>query len=344
MSSSTGARAACSDLASRTGVIVITYNHEEYIEDCLETVLANDPGEVVVVDSGSTDDTVETVQAEFPGTRVIRTEENMGYGGASNRGVREVGTEFVVVLNPDTRIEPSFIDGLLEPVMEEGSRITTPKILTYDGERINTVGNVVHFSGLAFTRGYGEPPDAYSEPGPLSGISGACFATTRETYRELGGFDESIFIYMEDVELSWKANVSGVEIHYVPGAVVFHDYPGIEVDAAKLFHLERGRYIILRKYLGWRTAALLLPSLLVAEVLTWGFAAGRGPAGLKAKARAVFEGFTTSVEAAEADTDTLLGRLDSRIPVDELEPSRVVGTAIRFANRLFEANVSLVES
>lgn len=333
-----------SDLASRTGIVVITYNHEEYIEDCLETVLANDPGEVVVVDSGSTDDTVETVEAGFPEATVIRTEENLGYGGASNRGVREVETEFVVVLNPDTRVEPDLVERLLEPVSEERSRITTPKILTYDGEQTNTVGNVVHFSGLAFTRGYGEPPDAYAEPGPLAGISGACFATTRETYRELGGFDETIFIYMEDVELSWKANAAGVEIHYVPGAVVFHDYPGIDVDAGKLFHLERGRYIILQKYLDWRTAALLLPSLAVTELLTWGFAAGRGPAGLKAKVRAVVDGFTTDVEAADTDTGALLRRLDRRIPVDQLEVSSAVGTAIRLANRLYETNISLVDA
>lgn len=323
-------------------VVVVTYNHAEYIEDCLETVLANNPGEVVVVDSGSSDDTVAIVETEFPEVDIFRSEENLGYGAGNNRAVRRTDSEYVVVLNPDTRVGANCLEELLEPLSEDGRRITTPRLLTYDGQAVNTIGNVVHFSGVAFTRGFGDDPEAYSDPERLSGVSGACFATTRETYQEMGGFEESIFIYMDDVELSWKANAVGVDIQYVPSATVYHDYPGVCVDAEKLFHLERGRYIILRKYLGARGVALVCLSLLTTELLTWGYALLLGADGVRAKLRAVADAFSTSVTRVDVDERELLGLLDRRIPEDQLRSSAAVRMAISLANRLYETNAVLV--
>lgn len=329
-------------LLDRTGVVVITYNHEEYIEDCLGSVLASDPGEVVVVDNGSTDGTVATVQREFPEVTVLQPADNVGYGAASNRGVERLEREFVVVLNPDTRLAPDCLAELLAPLSESDRRITVPKILTYDGAKINTVGNLVHPTGLAFTRGYEDPPDAYAEPGRLSGLSGACLATRRETYQALGGFEEAIFVYMEDTELSWRAGALGIDIRYVPTAVVFHDYPGVEVDAEKLYHLERGRYIILRKYLDRRTAVVLAPSLLLTELLTWGYAVSRGLAGVRRKLRAIREGLSADVEPVGPGRQAPIDQFDARLPVDQLHPSPAVRRALGVVNEVYEANHSLL--
>lgn len=329
-------------LAEHASVVIVTYNHADFIEECLETVLENNPEDVIVVDSGSTDGTVDTVENTFPEVHLVETQENLGYGAGNNRAVDRVDSEYIVVLNPDTRVGPNCLDELLKPIAENDRRITTPKILTYDGEAINTIGNIVHFSGLAFTRGYGDPSDAYPARERIAGVSGACFATTREIYEDIGGFEESIFIYMDDVELSWKANAAGLDILYVPSAIVFHDYHGVSVDPEKLFHLERGRYVILRKYLGLKGAVLVFPSLLMTEVLTWGYAVLRGPAGVKAKLRAIFDGFSTNVGKTRVDERKLLGRLNRRIPEDQLPFSSAVTLVMRTANKLYETNVALV--
>lgn len=331
-------------LSERTAVVIITYNHSDLIGECLRTVLANNPGEVIVVDNGSDDGTIETVETEFPEVELVRSGGNIGYGAASNRGVQEASSEYVVVLNPDTRVESNLIPELVKPLAEDERQVTTPRILTYDGEATNTVGNAVHFSGLAMTRGFGDPPDAHMEPKQLAGLSGACFATTREVYQQMGGFEEAIFIYMDDTELSWKANAMDLDISYVPTATVFHEYTGADLDSWKLFHLEQGRYIILRKYLDAKTAALLMPSLLATEALTCGYAVLQGPEGIRSKLRAIVEGFTADVESVDVDSMALVQRLDSQLSGDPFERSRLMTAVMRGINNIYKANISLVSA
>ncbi|MBX0297771.1 glycosyltransferase family 2 protein [Haloarcula nitratireducens] len=330
------------DLVNDACVVIVTYNHEEYIEECLERVLANDPGDVIVVDSASTDSTIATVESEFPDVDVIECEQNVGYGSGNNLGMDRVEAEYVVVLNPDTRLRDDCLDELLQPLSEDERLITTPKILTYDGESINTIGITTHFSGLSSTRGFKKDPDAYSQEDVLTGVSGVCFATTREVYQELGGFEDEIFLYMDDVELSWKAAAADVEIRYVPTATVLHDYPGANLDAGKLFHLERGRYLILRKYLGAKGAALVLPSLLVTEILTWGYAILQGPAGVRAKFRAATNAFSTTVTPVDVDVRELVEQLDDQIPAEDFPIAPVFRGVIRLANKCYRTNISLL--
>lgn len=331
------------NLTEKTAVILVTYNDREYVEDCLESVFANDPGEVVIVDNGSTDGTVGIIERKFPEADLIQIDDNPGPGTANNRGVQRVDSEYVVILNTDTHVDSNLIAELVEPLTENGEQITVPKILTYDGNVINTIGNRIHFAGMGFTREYGSPPDACSEEQQLTGLSGACFATTRETYQKLSGFEDSMFIYMDDTELSWKANALGVDIRYVPEGIVYHDYHGIKLSAGKLYHLERGRYIILRKYLSPKTLALTLPSLLVTEALSCGYAVSQGSDGVKAKLRAVYEGFAADVESVDVDSRALLCQLEERIPEDSFQSSQLVNTGVQFANKIFELNHALLE-
>lgn len=332
------------DLTSRASIIIVTYNHESYIEACLDSVLAEKPAEVLVVDSGSSDGTRAAVEEHFPEVTLVRPDENKGYGAGNNRGVEHVSTEFTVVLNPDTTLEAGCLEALLAPIAKGERRITTPMILTYDGAEINTCGNIDHFTGLGFTRGLQEDPDEFCNPEVVSGLSGACFAVRTDLYRELGGFDESIFLYMEDVELSWRAAAEDVEILYVPAARVLHDYEDVEMTPEKIFHVEMGRYLILRKYLDVKTGLLLAPSLAVTEALTTGYAILQGIPGVRNKLRAVIEGLRADVEPATGDPPAVVGTLATEIPEEQLAYGWLDRLGKRIANRIYRLNHSIVET
>lgn len=327
-------------LSNKASVIIVTYNHKKYMRGCLSSVLSNNPLEVIVIDNGSTDGTPEFIEENFPKVKVIRSPRNLGYSGGNNLGVEHAKGEYVVILNPDTKVEENWLEELLKPLVKSKRLITTPKILLYDGSAINTAGNIVHFTGLTFTRGYLEPPKEYDKPEYLSGISGACFAMRRDEYLQLGGFDENFLAYNEDGEFSWKAHARGFKILYIPTSIVYHDYT-LKVPPQKIYHLEKGRYIILRKYLTARQRLAILPSLIMSEILTWGYAVLNGPSGIKFKLKAIFDGLKAEVNKIDASEEILQG-LDSQIPEDQLSCTSIDRVIKRIANRIYEWNYRVI--
>ena len=245
----------------KTSVIIVTFNHRKYIENCLKSLLLNKPLEIIVVDNKSTDGTPEYIEENFPQVKLIRNNENLGYGAANNIGVQKAQGKYMVILNPDTKVEPHSLELLINPLESKENLVTIPKVLFYDGQSINTCGNIIHFTGLAFTRGIGENPGNWNTSQFVNGLSGVCFAITKENYVKLGGFDENIFHYMEDSEFSWRLNAYGFKILYIPECVIYHSYD-FKYPQRKYINVEKGRYIILRKYLSLREYILLCSILL----------------------------------------------------------------------------------
>ena len=328
-------------LSNKASVIIVTYNHKKYMTDCLTSVLGNDPLEVIVVDNGSTDGTPEFIEENFPEVKVIRSPKNMGYGGGNNLGVVHARGEYVVILNPDTKVGKNWLEELLKPLGKEEKLITTPKILTYDGSKINTCGNIDHFTGLTFTRGLNESPEKFDRFEYLSGLSGACFAMRRTDYLELGGFDENFLTYMEDAEFSWRAHAEGFKILYVPTSIVYHDYE-LRVPPQKIYHLEKGRYIVLRKYLSWKELLLMLPSLLATEILTWGYSLLNGVEGVRFKIKGLKDGITAKVEKTEYNRKKLLKSLDWKIPEEQLSYNTIDRTIKKVVNFIYWVNYRVI--
>lgn len=258
----------------RASIVIVNYNGRATLENSLSSILRTTPPdcEVILVDNASTDGSPQLVRERFPQIRLIYSDENLGFAGGNNLGVEAAGGEYLVFLNPDTAVAPGWLDALLAPLLKDPQvGMTTPKILLMgDTGRINTCGNDVHITGLTLCRGMGQPANVLAEPVEVSAVSGAAFAIRRDLYDVLGGFDHDFFMYMEDTDLSWRARLAGYKCMYAPEAVVYHDYT-LRFGPHKTFYQERNRYLMLLKSLRWRTLLALIPALLLAELVTWGF-------------------------------------------------------------------------
>ena len=227
--------------------------------------------EVIIADNSSTDGSVEWVRENFPQTRVIDNGGNLGFAGGNNNGARHARADILVFLNPDTTVEPDWLEELLKPFGDLTVGCATSKILLMaEPQKLNTCGNDVHISGLTLCRGMGQPRWLFPNTEEVAAVSGAAFAIRREIFEQMGGFNESLFIYLEETALSLETWLRGWRCIYTPASVVHHDY-ALRFGLRKTLFQERNRYLMLLQLYRWPTLLLLVPTLLLAEVVTWGF-------------------------------------------------------------------------
>jgi GT2 family glycosyltransferase len=276
----------------RASVIVVTYNHANVIGRCLSALVATigDEDEILIVDNASQDATRTIVQTRYPDVRLIACSNNRGFGSGCNVGARAALGARVAFVNPDTVAQPGWLDALIRVLeTEDGNALVTAKVLLQDQpERIDAFGNEVHISGITTSRRWGELAASHTEREAVNAISGACFAVQRDVFWKLGGFDERLFLYFEDTELSLRARLAGYGCLAEPQSVVLHAHqPGF--SPTKLRFLERNRWWTLLKLCQWRTLRTLVPALALAEVLVWAMAFRFGPRHVAAKAAAWFD-------------------------------------------------------
>jgi len=133
-------------------------------------------------------------------------------------------------------------------------------------ELLNSSGNVLHVSGIAWPGGYRDPADALAESRDIAYASGAALAIRADLFRELGGFTEELFLYQEDLDLCWRARLRGLRIVVAPEADVLHEYVFERPDRRKEYYLERNRLVFVLTAYSGRLLLLLAPVLLAAEV------------------------------------------------------------------------------
>lgn len=273
----------------RVSLIIVSFNGCDQLRACLTSVRAtlDVSCETIVVDNASTDGCAEMVATEFPEVRLLRNPTNAGFGGGNNLGAQASWGDYLVFLNPDTIVTIGWLSALLAP-FKLNSRVglvTSRIVLADQPERLNTCGNTVHLTGLALCRGLGLPRGAFPKAEQVDAVSGAAFAIRRDLFLALGGFDADFFLYMEDTDLSWRARLAGWQIWYTPHSVVHHHYT-LRLSPRKVFYQERNRYLMLLKCLQWPTLLILLPALLVAELMTWGFVLAKDRAHMNNKPQA----------------------------------------------------------
>jgi len=258
----------------RAGVVIVSYNAKQKLMTCLESLLASLPEDcdLIVVDNASTEGNADAIAERFPDVKLIRSPVNLGFAAGCNLGAQHTRSRSLVFLNPDTTVEPGWLDALVAPLeANDRTGLATSRILLMcDPERLNTCGCNIHVTGLTLCRGMNRARDTYIGRDEVGAISGAAFAIRAELFERLGGFDETMFLYLEDTDLSWRARLAGWQTVYVPDSVVLHDYE-LRITPLKVFWEERNRYLMLIKSLRWPTLFLLAPVYGLAEVITWAF-------------------------------------------------------------------------
>jgi GT2 family glycosyltransferase len=328
----------------KISIIIVTYNSIHDIDNCLKSILKQtiQPFEIIIVDNKSSDNTERYIHEIYPFVHLIINEANEGYGKANNLGVKHALGDIIVILNPDTIVAETWLEELVKPLLTKKKIITTSKILTYDGEMINTSGNIIHFTGLGFTRGYGLKSSSFNEYEYVNEVSGCSFALWKEDFFDIGGFDDQIFMYHDDVDFSLRAHIKNFKKLYVPNSIVKHDYI-LSITPKKLYFLEKGRYMILKKYYSPKIIFLICPSLIVVEILTFGYAVKLGKKGILYKLKAIKEGLQLNVLKKNVDIKNLLQSMSVYIPIEKISTNKYELLINHLANKIFKMNYLLIK-
>jgi GT2 family glycosyltransferase len=218
-------------LAGRKGlvsVVVVNYNGARYLDRCITAALAQDypEVEVIVVDNASSDGSPDNLEERFPGVTLIRNRENLGFAGGTNTGIRASHGEYLFTLNNDAFPEPGCVRHMVAAIEQDpATGMCAAKMLFPDG-RINSAGICLSLSGAAWDRGMHQPDTGQFPPGRVFGPCAGAALYRRSMLQETGLFDEDFFLFMEDVDLAFRAMLAGWTCRFVPEASVCHVHGG----------------------------------------------------------------------------------------------------------------------
>lgn len=262
---------------SLVSAVIVAYGAEPWLERSVRAALRSEgvDVEVVLVDNGCTDGAVD-VLGVLPGVTTVRPESNLGFAGGCHAGVEASRGEVVAFVNPDAVVAPDALARLAAVVGDPGVAIATAGVRLADRpEAMNSAGNDVHFLGVSWSGGFGEPAAEHALRRQVLAASGAGMAMRRAVWDALGGMEAELFAYYEDADLSLRCWQQGLSVVYVPDAVVVHRYE-FSRNPRKLFLAERNRLCLVLTLYESRTLWLLAPALVGLEAAVVALAVRQG--------------------------------------------------------------------
>jgi GT2 family glycosyltransferase len=181
--------------------------------------------EVVLVDNGSTDGSQALVQADYPEVHLLEMGHNLGLTGGNNAGFRAARGSILISLNNDTEADPHFVEALVDALLAHPQAgMAAAKMLLFDRrDVIHSAGDGYGVDGIPFNRGVWQRDEGqFDNADWIFGGCGGAVAYRRAMLDEIGGFDEAFFMYCEDVDLNWRAQLAGWRCWYAPDAIVYH--------------------------------------------------------------------------------------------------------------------------
>jgi hypothetical protein len=208
-------------------IIIPNLNGRQHLEHCLPSILEQSyqDFEIILVDNGSTDGSVEFVTKKFPRVQILASSYNMGFAKANNVAIQAASAPCVVTLNNDTTVEPNWLSEMMDVVRREPDvgMIACKTLNMHNPHLIDSAGMDIDHVGMAWPRYYGQPDNKQeTEPYEVFCPTGAAALYKRELLNQVGLFDEEFFAYCEDMDLGWRARLMGWRCLYVPTSIVYH--------------------------------------------------------------------------------------------------------------------------
>lgn len=228
---------------SKTAVVILNWNGKDFLEKFLPPLVQRTPeelGSIIVADNGSTDGSLALLEEQYPTIRTIRLDKNYGFTGGYNRAFEAIASapqsygtfDYYLLLNSDVEVADGWLEALstfMDSHPEAG--ICSPKVLSYDRpeyfEHAGACGGMIDRFYFPYCRGrilskVERDQGQYDTPAEVFWASGTSFMIRAELWHRLGGLDESFFAHMEEIDLCWRAKLSGEQVWVVPSARIYH--------------------------------------------------------------------------------------------------------------------------
>ncbi len=215
-----------SRMEKKVTIVIPNYNGKRFLDDCLSSLerQTSKDFETLVIDNASQDDSVSYIREHYPWVKIAVMRHNLGFSGGVNVGIGMCMTPYVLLLNNDTRSFPKMVEELIK-TMESADDIfsvSCKMIQFHDHEKMDDAGDLYTCLGWAFQRGVGQPVGDYREPAEVFSACAGAAMYRRELFAKIGLFDELHFVYLEDLDLGYRAKIQGYRNVYCPTAKVYH--------------------------------------------------------------------------------------------------------------------------
>lgn len=253
-----------------------------FIKDCAASLMCQTfplpAGRLLVVLNGADAEVRGAMHEHLPTARWVELPRNVGWAAGNNAAIRLAlaeGAQMVVLVNVDTVLDTQWLERLVAGAAAHPDRhILQSKILLHGTDRLNSLGNRIHYLGYGYCQGHGQQ-EARVQPERLDFASGAAMLVKREVFDAVGLFREEYFLYGEDLEFCWRAQLAGLNIGLIEDSICHHRYRFRRLPE-QLYYRERNRLMTLLTLSRLRTLLVLAPCLLVAQVSVCGYGLAMG--------------------------------------------------------------------
>lgn len=222
----------------QTSVIIPNYNGMAYIDNCIKSLLPlREDQEIIVIDDGSSDNSKAYLKdlKEKGLIRFYENQENKGFAYSVNRGITEAQGQFVLLLNNDVVVEKGFVANLTSVIQAKANAfsVSSKMVRFYERTLLDDIGDNYTILGWAYKRGDGKPLADGARSSKIFSTCAGAGIYRKSVIEKIGGFDESFFAYLEDVDLSYRGKLYGYTNYYTPKAVCYHIGSATTADGKK---------------------------------------------------------------------------------------------------------------